>query len=120
MWVLLKISSVSVWQSRNVGVFGNNAQETGLPADLFRFYLLYMRPEASGLPIILGFLLHTKGNCMLIRRDQTLILTGSILRPSTTTSCSRTLATLFTVPCPFSCPTLTALSLPSFVPQQTV
>ena len=32
-------------KSRGVGVFGNNAKDSGIPADIFRFYLLYIRPE---------------------------------------------------------------------------
>lgn len=32
-------------KSRGVGVFGDNVQETGIPADYWRFYLLYIRPE---------------------------------------------------------------------------
>ncbi|KAF3929877.1 hypothetical protein ABW19_dt0210074 [Dactylella cylindrospora] len=34
-------------KSRNVGVFGNNAQDTGIPPDVWRFYLLASRPETS-------------------------------------------------------------------------
>lgn len=34
-------------KSRNVGVFGNNAKETGIPSDVWRFYLLSIRPESS-------------------------------------------------------------------------
>ena len=34
-------------KSRNVGVFGNNAQDTGVPADVWRYYLLSNRPETS-------------------------------------------------------------------------
>lgn len=34
-------------KSRGVGVFGDNAQECGIPADIFRFYLLYIRPETQ-------------------------------------------------------------------------
>ncbi|XP_019851279.1 PREDICTED: methionine--tRNA ligase, cytoplasmic-like isoform X2 [Amphimedon queenslandica] len=34
-------------KSRGVGVFGNNAVETGIPADIYRFYLLYVRPESQ-------------------------------------------------------------------------
>jgi len=34
-------------KSRGVGVFGNNANETGIPADIYRFYLLYIRPETQ-------------------------------------------------------------------------
>lgn len=32
-------------KSRNVGVFGNNAKDSGISADIFRFYLLSVRPE---------------------------------------------------------------------------
>jgi len=32
-------------KSRGVGVFGNDAQATGIPADVWRFYLIYIRPE---------------------------------------------------------------------------
>ena len=28
-------------------MFGNNAQDSGIPADIFRFYLLYIRPETQ-------------------------------------------------------------------------
>jgi methionyl-tRNA synthetase len=34
-------------KSRGVGVFGNDAIETGIPADLWRFYLIATRPERS-------------------------------------------------------------------------
>ncbi|KAL1139674.1 hypothetical protein AAG570_006652, partial [Ranatra chinensis] len=34
-------------KSRGVGVFGNDAKDTGLASDIFRFYLLYMRPESQ-------------------------------------------------------------------------
>ncbi|KAK4181287.1 tRNA synthetases class I (M)-domain-containing protein [Triangularia setosa] len=34
-------------KSLGVGVFGDNARETGLSADIFRFYLLESRPEGS-------------------------------------------------------------------------
>ncbi|KAI8576851.1 hypothetical protein K450DRAFT_254599 [Umbelopsis ramanniana AG] len=34
-------------KSRNVGVFGNNAQDTGIPASVWRYYLLSSRPETS-------------------------------------------------------------------------
>ena len=34
-------------KSRGVGVFGNDAKDTGIPADIFRFYLLYVRPETQ-------------------------------------------------------------------------
>ena len=32
-------------KSRGIGVFGNDAQETGIPSDIWRFYLIYTRPE---------------------------------------------------------------------------
>ncbi|XP_044299033.1 methionine--tRNA ligase, cytoplasmic isoform X1 [Varanus komodoensis] len=32
-------------KSRGVGVFGDMAKDTGIPADIWRFYLLYLRPE---------------------------------------------------------------------------
>ncbi|KAI1899967.1 hypothetical protein AGOR_G00067380 [Albula goreensis] len=32
-------------KSRGVGVFGDMAKDTGIPADVWRFYLLYVRPE---------------------------------------------------------------------------
>lgn len=32
-------------KSRGVGVFGNNARETGVPPDVWRYYLLKSRPE---------------------------------------------------------------------------
>ncbi|RCH95938.1 hypothetical protein CU097_007600 [Rhizopus azygosporus] len=34
-------------KSRNVGVFGNNAKETGIPPSVWRYYLLSVRPESS-------------------------------------------------------------------------
>nr|XP_019012920.1 methionine-tRNA ligase [Kwoniella pini CBS 10737]OCF51701.1 methionine-tRNA ligase [Kwoniella pini CBS 10737] len=34
-------------KSRNIGVFGNNARETGQPPSVWRYYLLSQRPENS-------------------------------------------------------------------------
>lgn len=34
-------------KSRNIGVFGDDAQQTGLPVDIFRYVLLSNRPETS-------------------------------------------------------------------------
>lgn len=34
-------------KSRGVGVFGTDAQETGIPSDVWRFYLASVRPESS-------------------------------------------------------------------------
>ena len=34
-------------KSRGVGVFGNNAKDTGIDPDIWRFYLLSRRPESS-------------------------------------------------------------------------
>ena len=32
-------------KSRGIGVFGNDVEETGIPADVWRFYMFYNRPE---------------------------------------------------------------------------
>lgn len=34
-------------KSKGVGVFGSDAKESGLPADMWRFYVFYNRPEKS-------------------------------------------------------------------------
>lgn len=34
-------------KSKGVGVFGNDVQETNIPADVWRFYMMYNRPETS-------------------------------------------------------------------------
>ena len=34
-------------KSKGIGVFGSDAKETGIPADVWRFYILYNRPEKS-------------------------------------------------------------------------
>ncbi|KAF2002627.1 methionyl-tRNA synthetase [Amniculicola lignicola CBS 123094] len=34
-------------KSRGIGVFGTNAKETGIPSDVWRYYLLSHRPEAG-------------------------------------------------------------------------
>lgn len=34
-------------KSKGIGVFGNDVQDTGIPADLWRFYMFYNRPEKS-------------------------------------------------------------------------
>ena len=34
-------------KSRGIGVFGNNAKDTGIPADVWRYYLIKHRPETS-------------------------------------------------------------------------
>ncbi|XP_008937665.1 PREDICTED: methionine--tRNA ligase, cytoplasmic, partial [Merops nubicus] len=34
-------------KSRGVGVFGDMAKDTGIPSDIWRFYLLYLRPEGQ-------------------------------------------------------------------------
>uniref|UniRef100_A0A6B2ECX7 Methionine--tRNA ligase, cytoplasmic n=1 Tax=Phlebotomus kandelakii TaxID=1109342 RepID=A0A6B2ECX7_9DIPT len=34
-------------KSRGIGVFGNDAQDTGIPADVWRFYLACSRPEGQ-------------------------------------------------------------------------
>lgn len=34
-------------KSNGVGVFGNNARDTGIDPDIWRYYLLSRRPETS-------------------------------------------------------------------------
>lgn len=34
-------------KSRGVGVFGDTVSQIGIPADVLRFYLIYMRPEGQ-------------------------------------------------------------------------
>jgi len=34
-------------KSKGIGVFGNDAMDTGIPADIWRFYIYYNRPETS-------------------------------------------------------------------------
>ncbi|MFW5865948.1 MAG: methionine--tRNA ligase [Nanoarchaeota archaeon] len=34
-------------KSRGIGVFGDNAKDSGLPADVFRYVLLYNRPQSA-------------------------------------------------------------------------
>jgi methionyl-tRNA synthetase len=34
-------------KSKGIGVFGNDARDTGIPADVWRFYMFYNRPETS-------------------------------------------------------------------------
>lgn len=34
-------------KSLGIGIFGNDVQETGIPADVWRFYMFYNRPEKS-------------------------------------------------------------------------
>lgn len=34
-------------KSRGTGVFGDMAKDTGIPSDVWRFYLLYVRPEGQ-------------------------------------------------------------------------
>lgn len=34
-------------KTRGVGIFGNDCKDTGIPADVWRFYLYYNRPEKS-------------------------------------------------------------------------
>lgn len=34
-------------KSRGIGIFGNDAKETGIDSDIWRFYLMYIRPETQ-------------------------------------------------------------------------
>ena len=55
-WTLMKNISVTEYlnyegdkfsKSRGRGVFGDNARETGIPAEVWRYYLLAVRPETA-------------------------------------------------------------------------
>ena len=55
-WTLLQNMSSSEYlnyeggmfsKSRGIGVFGTDAQESGIPTDVWRFYIFYNRPETS-------------------------------------------------------------------------
>eukprot|EP00891_Asterochloris_glomerata_P008560 jgi/Astpho2/8560/e_gw1.00125.5.1_t len=55
-WTLMKCISVTEYlnyeggkfsKSRGTGVFGNDAQSTGIPSEVWRYYLLSNRPEQS-------------------------------------------------------------------------
>ena len=55
-WTLLKTISSTEYlnyegekfsKSQNIGIFGNEVKETGIDADLFRYYLLRNRPEKN-------------------------------------------------------------------------
>ena len=39
-------------KSRGIGVFGNDAQETGIPSDIWRFYLMYTRPGKKSFSVM--------------------------------------------------------------------
>lgn len=43
----LQYENTKFSKSKNVGVFGNNVMETGIPVDVWRYYLLANRPETS-------------------------------------------------------------------------
>ncbi|XP_057958374.1 methionine--tRNA ligase, cytoplasmic [Malania oleifera] len=55
-WTLMKTISVTEYlnyeagkfsKSKGVGVFGNDAKDTGIPVEVWRYYLLMNRPEVS-------------------------------------------------------------------------
>ena len=39
-------------KSRGVGVFGSDAKDTKIPADVYRFYLLFIRPEMQACTVL--------------------------------------------------------------------
>lgn len=39
-------------KSRGIGIFGNDVQSTGIPADVWRFYMFYNRPERSDVTFV--------------------------------------------------------------------
>ena len=52
-------------KSRSIGVFGNDAKDTGIPTEVWRYYLLVNRPESSDSALIWADLA-TKNNDELI------------------------------------------------------
>ncbi|XP_070163017.1 methionine--tRNA ligase, cytoplasmic [Polyergus mexicanus] len=52
-------------KSRGIGVFGTDARDTGIPADVWRFYLAYIRPETQDSTFNWMDLV-TKNNCELL------------------------------------------------------
>ena len=52
-------------KSRGVGVFGDQAKDTGIESDIWRFYLLYVRPESQD-TFFSWFDLQTKNNSELL------------------------------------------------------
>ncbi|KAL6772277.1 TSM1 [Auxenochlorella protothecoides x Auxenochlorella symbiontica] len=55
-WTMMRTISVTEYlnyedgkfsKSRGVGVFGNDAKNTGIPSEVWRYYLLALRPETS-------------------------------------------------------------------------
>lgn len=52
-------------KSRGVGVFGDSAQLTGVPADSWRFYLLSQRPESSDSEFNWDSLISSNNNLLL-------------------------------------------------------
>jgi methionyl-tRNA synthetase len=43
----LQYESGKFSKSRGVGVFGNNVMDSGIPVEVWRYYLLSIRPESS-------------------------------------------------------------------------
>ena len=39
-------------KSRGVGVFGSDAKDTKIPADIYRLYLLFIRPEMQACTVL--------------------------------------------------------------------
>ncbi|ORY25931.1 tRNA synthetases class I (M)-domain-containing protein [Naematelia encephala] len=52
-------------KSRNIGVFGNNAQETGQPPSVWRYYLLSQRPENSDSAFLWSHFISANNNELL-------------------------------------------------------
>lgn len=80
-------------KSRGIGVFGTDARETGIPADVWRFYMFYNRPETSDYTFtwddfqtkVNGELIGNLGN--LVNRTLTFVsryYDGAVLTPDPT------------------------------------
>ena len=42
-------------KSKGIGVFGNDAKDTNIPVEVWRYYLLTNRPEVSSIYLFLFF-----------------------------------------------------------------
>jgi len=50
----LNYENIKFSKSRNTGIFGDDAQNTGIPPEVWRYYLLTNRPEQSDTKFLLS------------------------------------------------------------------
>ena len=44
-------------KSKGIGVFGNDAKDTNIPVEVWRYYLLTNRPEVGSIYLLLFFII---------------------------------------------------------------